>query len=140
MERQRVEILIDTGIRGPRRRTGKAGYILVYRTDKGNVDKTSITTHEDETENESLIKSLLKALESLKKPAHLDIYTDSKYITTALTEWIIQWEISGWVNKRGNPVAPEWRSIKYLLNEHEYEVVLNGKNEYRNWLRNEVSK
>lgn len=140
MEKQKVELVIDTGILGPRRRDGRAGYVLVYRADKGAVDISDIVKYTESTENESLVKVMLKALCRLRKPVHLIIYTESRYIAAALTDWIQKWQQDGWINKKKKSVMPEWKEIKEILDQHEYEVALNGRNEYSQWLRTEVRR
>ena len=140
MERQNVELVIDTGILGPRRRKGRAGYVLVYRTQKGAADVSDIIEYEEVTEHESLTRIVLKALKRLKRPVHITIYTDSGYIAQALNEWMEKWQQAGWINKKGKPVPPEWSEIKEILNAHDFSIALNQKNEYSQWLRTEVRK
>lgn len=135
-----MELLIDTGIRGPRRKDGKAGYVLVYRTEGKAADINKIIDYKDATEHESLTRVLLEALKRLRVPVYLEICTDALYIQRVLMEWLPQWKANGWTNKKGKPVQEEWAQIEEILNAHEFDVCINKRNEYSQWLESEVRK
>ena len=46
------------------------------------------------------------ALEHIKKrPELIVVYSDSQYVINGITDWIENWKVNGWRNKRKQPVA-----------------------------------
>lgn len=57
------------------------------------------------TNNQMELRSVLEALRALPAGVDLEIYADSKYTISAVTEWIVGWRRRGWKNSKGDPVA-----------------------------------
>lgn len=97
---------------------GKGGWaaLLLYKDHiKELVGSTPKTTN-----NRMELTAAIKALEALKKPCRVTLYTDSQYLMKGITEWIHRWKRSNW--KRGNaPVlnADLWRKLDQLANQHQ---------------------
>ena len=45
------------------------------------------------------------ALESLKRPCHVVVHTDSQYLQNGITRWSQGWVRKGWRSASGDPVA-----------------------------------
>jgi len=75
------------------------------------------------TNNRMELLAAIRALEALREPADVDLYTDSTYLRSGITEWIVAWKANGWrrrVGKRWAPVKNEdlWRELDELVARH----------------------
>ena len=50
----------------------------------------------DTTNNRMELMAAIAALETIKKPAHVDLTTDSVYLRDGITKWIHGWRRNGW--------------------------------------------
>ncbi|MHC2898454.1 hypothetical protein ACVIU4_009608 [Bradyrhizobium barranii subsp. barranii] len=48
------------------------------------------------TNNQMELMAAISALEALKKPCTVDLYTDSQYVRQGITGWIHGWKRNGW--------------------------------------------
>lgn len=137
---QHVNIYTASGIRSPRAGSGKAGYILELRTDKGPATLTKTAEILNATANQSELRILNMALKRLAVSCNLTIYTESAYVAVGLTE-LPRWKRNGWKTSRGTDVAnkEEWLKIAEILNAHMFSVTTEN-HEYRAWLKNEVTR
>jgi len=62
-----------------------------------------------------------KALEALKIPLTVNLYTDSKYLQKGLSEWLTGWKAKDWKTSQGQPFANTdlWMQIDKLSSEHD---------------------
>jgi ribonuclease HI len=71
------------------------------------------------TNNRMELYAVIAALEALKKPCKVKLYSDSKYLVEAMTlGWVGRWEKKGW-KKAKNPDL--WKQITELCRTHEVE-------------------
>ncbi|NQZ13418.1 MAG: ribonuclease HI [Alphaproteobacteria bacterium] len=75
---------------------------------------------EETTNNRMEMMAVIKALEALKKPSTLDLYTDSKYVLQGATEWLEGWKAKGWKSANKKPVKNQdlWQQIDSLIQMH----------------------
>ena len=77
---------------------------------------------EDETTNNRMeLTAVIKALENLKRPCEVDLYSDSKYVIDALDKgWVYNWEKNNWVKKDKKPAlnADLWQQLLVLIRRH----------------------
>jgi ribonuclease HI len=73
------------------------------------------------TNNRMELIAVIRALESLKRPAKVEIYTDSQYVKNGIETWINAWKRNGWKTSDRKPVknADLWRELDQLVREHE---------------------
>ena len=65
---------------------------------------------------------VITALETLKEPCSVDLYSDSKYVVDGITKgWAKGWRARGWVKSDKKPAKnPElWGRLLDLLDKHE---------------------
>ncbi|MFO1429698.1 MAG: ribonuclease HI [Candidatus Competibacteraceae bacterium] len=48
------------------------------------------------TNNEMELIAVIQALEALKRPMQVTLYTDSRYVMDGITRWIHTWKRNGW--------------------------------------------
>ena len=42
------------------------------------------------------LMAAITALEALKRPVQVELYTDSQYLRQGITEWLAGWKARGW--------------------------------------------
>ncbi len=72
------------------------------------------------TNNRMELMAAIQALETLKREAHVDLYTDSKYVSDGITQWIINWKKNNWKNASKKPVknADLWQRLDEARDRH----------------------
>lgn len=90
------------------------------------------------TNNRMELLGVITALEALKEPCAVDLYSDSKYVVDALTKgWAEGWRRRGWVKADKKPALnPDlWARLLDLTARHEltcHWVKGHAENEYNN--------
>ena len=56
------------------------------------------------TNNRMELTAVIRALEALKRPCDIDLYTDSQYVQKGISEWIASWKRRGWKTADRKPV------------------------------------
>lgn len=113
-----VEIYTDgacSGNPGP----GGWGALLLY----GEHEK-EITGGEFETTNNRMeLMAAIEALNLLKRPCKVTLYTDSTYVKNGITEWIVGWKAKGWKNAAKKPVknADLWQALDAAAARHDID-------------------
>jgi ribonuclease HI len=106
-----VEIFTDgacSGNPGP----GGWGAILRYN----GVEKELSGGEKNTTNNRMEMMAAIAALEALKKPSAVDLYTDSKYLQQGVMEWMKGWKKKGWPERIKNKDL--WQRIDSLISVH----------------------
>jgi ribonuclease HI len=73
------------------------------------------------TNNRMELMAAISALESLKKPCRVDLYTDSQYVRNGISGWIHGWKKNGWRTADKKPVknVDLWQRLDGALTQHE---------------------
>ena len=74
------------------------------------------------TNNRMEIMAVLYALELLKEPCEVELYTDSQYVAKAIKDkWLDGWMARGWVTSAKKPVKNRdlWERMAELLKRHK---------------------
>ncbi len=113
-----VEVWTDGGCK-PNPGPGGWAAILTFR----NVVKELSGTKPVTTNNRMELTAAAEALESLKRPCHVVIHTDSQYLKNGITKWITGWVRKGWRGSIGDPVAniDLWKRILAAGEIHRVE-------------------
>jgi ribonuclease HI len=66
------------------------------------------------TNNRMELTAAIEALEALKAPSEVDLYTDSNYLRGGITSWIKGWKKNGWRTADRKPVknAELWERLE----------------------------
>jgi ribonuclease HI len=77
------------------------------------------------TNNRMELTAVIRALEALKRPSKVKIFTDSVYVQKGITEWIHGWKTRGWRTSDKKPVKNEelWRELDSLSQQHKIEWI-----------------
>ncbi len=75
------------------------------------------------TNNRMEMMAAIRALEALKRPCRVRLYTDSAYLEKGITTWIHGWKRNGWRTADKKPVknADLWRRLDRLAAEQEID-------------------
>ena len=78
------------------------------------------------TNNRMELTAVIKALEALKKPCTLKIFTDSKYVVDSINKgWAEKWQQNNWIKSNKKKVLnPDlWQKLLSLLESHTAEFI-----------------
>ena len=111
-----VEIFTDgacSGNPGP----GGWGALLRWRGKERELNGGEPQT----TNNRMEMMAAIMALEAVKVPARIDLYTDSQYLQRGISEWIAGWKRRGWKTADRRPVknVDLWQRLESALERHE---------------------
>ena len=73
------------------------------------------------TNNQMELLAPIEALKKVPKGSKIQIFTDSKYVKSGITEWIHNWKKNGWKTADKQPVKNKelWEELDLLNNEFE---------------------
>ena len=77
------------------------------------------------TNNQMELLAPIKALNKISKGSKVQIFTDSKYVKSGITEWIHNWKKNGWKTANKQPVKNKEFWIKLDLLTNEFEISWN---------------
>lgn len=77
----------------------------------------------DTTNNKMELMAVIKALEAIKKPIGIDIYTDSQYVKNGINSWIHNWKKNGWKTANKKPVKNQelWMELDELVRKYDID-------------------
>jgi len=77
------------------------------------------------TNNRMELSAVIKALEALKEPCGVRIYSDSSYVCNAFNKgWVYNWKKSGWMRKNEPvPNTDLWLELLELLEKHDVTFI-----------------
>ena len=118
---KKIEIYTDgacSGNPGP----GGWGAVLRYK----GIEKELSGGERETTNNRMELTAVIKALEALKEPCMITLYTDSKYVSDAFNQgWIYSWMKKDWKKADGKPVMNQelWQQLYGLWKQHDITLV-----------------
>ena len=111
-----VEIYTDGACRG---NPGPGGWGVLLRY-KGR-EKTLSGAERETTNNRMELMAAIRALETLKRPCKVTLFTDSEYLRKGITEWLSNWKRRGWKTADKKPVKNTdlWRRLDSAAGQHD---------------------
>jgi ribonuclease HI len=75
------------------------------------------------TNNRMELTAAIEALNALKRPCTVELYTDSVYVRDGITKWIHGWRRNGWRTADKKPVknAELWQALEQALERHKVD-------------------
>lgn len=115
-----VEIYTDGACKG-NPGVGGWGAWLKYN---GN-EKSIFGGEENTTNNRMEMMAVIRALEALKRPTEIKLYTDSSYVQKGMMEWMAGWKAKGWRTASKKPVKNSdlWKQLDTLSKLHQVEWI-----------------
>lgn len=103
-----VEIFTDGACKG---NPGPGGWGAILRS---NGKERELSGGETPTTNNRMeLMAAIEALNALKRPCHVQLWTDSNYVRDGITKWIHGWRRNGWKTADKKPVknAELWQAL-----------------------------
>ena len=84
-------------------------------------EKTLSGAEADTTNNRMELMAAIRALETLKRPCKVTLFTDSVYVQKGISEWLSNWKRRGWKTADKKPVknADLWRRLDAAAQAHD---------------------
>ncbi|MDM7850386.1 ribonuclease HI [Pseudochrobactrum kiredjianiae] len=75
----------------------------------------------DTTNNRMELMAAISALQALKEPCQVDLYTDSVYVRDGISKWIEGWKRNGWKTAAKQPVKNTelWQALDAARKSHK---------------------
>ena len=113
---------------------GGWGAVLIYKQ-----NQKELSGYEPETTNNRMeLTAAIRALDALKEPCEVALYTDSAYLCRAFNEkWVYNWMRNGWKTSAKTPVENRalWEALLKHANYHDIrwiKVKGHSDNPYNN--------
>ena len=119
-ELTKVEIATDGACKG---NPGPGGWGVVIRS--GAKERDISGGEKLTTNNRMELMAAIQGLNALKRPCHVTLSTDSRYVMDGLTKWIKGWQRNGWKTADRKPVknADLWQELLRASAPHRIDWV-----------------
>jgi len=113
-----VDIFTDGACRG---NPGPGGWAALLRT--GGKEREIAGGETPSTNNRMELMAAIAALQALKRPCQVRLYTDSVYVRDGITKWVHGWRRNGWRTADKKPVknAELWQQLIDATGPHRIE-------------------
>lgn len=117
---KKVDIFTDGACSG---NPGPGGWGAILRF--GSVEKEISGGDPSTTNNRMELMAAISALEMLKEPCEVDLYSDSKYLVDSIVKkWLFSWEKAGFMRKgRSVPNTDLWKRLIPLIERHDVHFI-----------------
>ncbi len=117
-ELSKVEIATDGACKG---NPGPGGWGAIIRS--GTRERELSGGETLTTNNRMELMAAIEGLNALKRPCHVTLSTDSRYVMDGLTKWIKGWQKNGWKTAAKQPVknADLWQALIAAAKPHRID-------------------
>ncbi len=111
-----IDIFTDGACKG---NPGPGGWGAILRF--GKHEKVLSGAENLTTNNRMELTAAIKALEALKEPCKVDLYTDSQYVQKGIRDWLAAWKKRNWKTANNKPVknADLWQMLEQEAIKHK---------------------
>jgi len=118
-----VHLFTDGGCSG---NPGPGGWAYLLRHPATGRQLEGSGGQAETTNNRMELQAVIEGLSALKRPARVELFTDSVYVGKGMTEWLPKWKANGWQRKEGKRLVPIkneelWRRLDRLLAAHQVQ-------------------
>ena len=98
---------------------GNGGWAAIIIDDKKKIQIKG--SKKDTTNNQMELLAPIKDLKKIPKGSSVQIFTDSRYVKSGITEWIHNWKKNGWKTASKQPVKNKdlWTELDQMTNEFQ---------------------
>jgi len=116
-----VHLFTDGGCSG---NPGPGGWAFILRHPASGKELEQFGAELVTTNNRMELMAVVRGLETLKKPSHVELFTDSVYVGKGLSEWMPKWKANAWRRREGSQWKEVknvdlWQQLDHLIAEHE---------------------
>lgn len=121
MTRPQVHLFTDGACSG---NPGPGGWAFILRHPATGKELERSAGERESTNNRMELTAVVEGLAALKKPAAVELFTDSVYVGKGISEWLPKWKANGWRRKEGTKLVPVknedlWRRLDAELIRHD---------------------
>jgi ribonuclease HI len=103
---------------------GPGGWAFILRHPSSGRELERFGGEQQTTNNRMELTAVVRGLEALKKPAFVELFTDSEYVRKGLSEWLAKWKANGWRRREGKTLKEIknedlWRELDRLIADHQ---------------------
>ena len=102
---------------------GKGGWAAIIINESGRIEIKG--SKENTTNNQMELTAPIMALKKIPQGSKVQIFTDSKYVKSGITEWIHNWKKNGWKTADRKKVKNKnlWTKLDDLSNSFDIEWI-----------------
>lgn len=100
---------------------GPGGYAALLMLEKDPRTERVVSGFEYQTTNNRMeLKAAIEGLKALKKKCQVTLFSDSQYVVKGMSEWMKNWQKSGFKNARNKEIvnADLWQELLEASKEH----------------------
>lgn len=100
---------------------GPGGYAALLQVKGQETKEKVVSGHEASTTNNRMeLMAAIVGLKALKKKCRVAVFCDSQYVVKGMTEWIKNWELSGFKNAKKKSIAniDLWMELQQAAKNH----------------------
>jgi len=118
-----VQLFTDGGCSG---NPGPGGWAFILRHPASGKEKEGVGAERETTNNRMEMVAVIRGLEALTRPTHVELVSDSSYVGRGISEWLPKWKANGWRRRVGDKTAEIknedlWRKLDELVSRHRVE-------------------
>jgi ribonuclease HI len=107
---------------------GPGGWAFILRHPASGKELQRAGGEPETTNNRMEMQAVIEGLQSLNRPTHVKLVSDSTYVGKGLSEWLPKWKAQGWRRRDGGRLVPIknedlWRTLDGLLARHRVRFV-----------------
>ena len=115
-----IQLFTDGGCSG---NPGPGGWAFILRHMPSGKESECSGADRETTNNRMELEAVVRGLSLLKRPCHVELFTDSVYVGKGISEWLAGWKRNGWRRKEGNrwaelKNADLWQQLDALITKH----------------------
>jgi ribonuclease HI len=103
---------------------GPGGWAFILRHPSTGKELEQAGGEAETTNNRMELMAVIRGLEALKRPTHVELFTDSEYVRQGLSLWMPKWKQNGWRRSVGGKPAEIknlelWKRLDQLVARHQ---------------------
>lgn len=103
---------------------GPGGWAFILRHVPSGTTREASGAWPETTNNQMELQAVIEGLKALKRPALVQVVTDSSYVEQGLCSWSPRWKANGWRRKTAGGMKPvknldQWKQLDRLAAKHD---------------------
>lgn len=102
---------------------GNGGWAYILRYNEH--EKKASGAQKNTTNNQMELQGAISALNALKEPCEVELFTDSSYVVNGINAWLEKWQKNGFKGSDKKPIKnlELWRQLASLLSAHKVKAI-----------------
>lgn len=138
----KVNLYLETSIRGLKKTVGWYGYLLEYTDPKGNRHvRDAYECKIGVTPNMLILMAFCASLNRLTRESEITVFTDHAYLREGCMRRLELWKENGWKTAHGEPVRNKelWQQVSEKISRHRITFCSEYHHEYKNRMSTELT-